>query len=40
MIVQILHGARRLDAAISRKLGAPYHAVLGIGLVADSPPRA
>jgi hypothetical protein len=35
MIVEILHGIRRLDAALGRKLGAPYHAVLGIGLIME-----
>jgi hypothetical protein len=35
MIVEILHAARRLDGALGRKLGAPYHAVLGIGLVLE-----
>lgn len=32
MIVEILSFARRLDAALGRKFGAPYHALLGIGL--------
>jgi hypothetical protein len=35
MIVEILHAIRRLDTALGRKLGAPYHAVLGIGLIME-----
>lgn len=35
MIVEILRKARRLDAAIGRKLGPAYHALLGIGLVVE-----
>jgi hypothetical protein len=35
MTVEILHGARRLDIALGRKLGPIYHAVLGIGLVME-----
>lgn len=35
MIVGILRRAQRLDAALGRKLGPAYHAVLGIGLVVE-----
>jgi hypothetical protein len=35
MIAAILHGARWLDEAAGRRLGPAYHAVLGIGLVAE-----
>lgn len=35
MIVEILRGAQRLDAAVGRTLGPAYHAVLGIGLVVE-----
>jgi len=35
MIVQILRAAHGLDVSLSRKLGPVYHAVLGIGLVAE-----
>jgi hypothetical protein len=35
MIVALLHGAQRLDAALARKLGLPYHAILGIGLITE-----
>ncbi len=35
MILQILHAAQGLDAALGRKLGPAYNAVLGIGLVIE-----
>jgi hypothetical protein len=35
MVVELLQGARALDAALSRKLGIPYHAILGMGLLTE-----
>ena len=35
MIVELLYGARRLEAALARKIGPAYHAVLGVGLVIE-----
>jgi hypothetical protein len=35
MILDLLHGAQRLDATLARKLGPTYNAVLGIGLIAE-----
>jgi hypothetical protein len=36
MIVELLHGAQRLDTALSRKLGPSYNVILGIGLMAEA----
>ena len=33
MIRECLRGAHWLDAALKRKIGKPYHVILGIGLV-------
>ena len=35
MIVQLLHGARRLDETLKAVLGRPYHVVLGVGLTIE-----
>jgi hypothetical protein len=35
MIVEILHGARRLDAWVRLRLGRPYHLILNVGLVEE-----
>ncbi len=33
MIIEVLRTARYLDDKLKEKLGRPYHAALGIGLV-------
>jgi hypothetical protein len=35
MIVDVLRAARRLDERLQQKLGRPYSALLGIGLVIE-----
>jgi hypothetical protein len=35
MIVGLLHGVRRVDVMLHRKLGVAYNALLGIGLVVE-----
>lgn len=35
MIDAVLHGARRLDAWLRLRLGPPYHAILGLGLLIE-----
>ncbi|HUB95359.1 MAG TPA: hypothetical protein VL993_05550 [Stellaceae bacterium] len=35
MLVEIARAAHRLDEYMSARLGRPYHALLGIGLVAE-----
>ena len=35
MIIEILHAARHLDEKLKEKLGRPYHAALGIGLILE-----
>ena len=35
MLVELLHGVQRIDAAIARKFGPAYNAILGIGLVIE-----
>ena len=35
MIIGILRGAQRLDAWLRWRIGRPYHAILGIGLVIE-----
>jgi hypothetical protein len=35
MILEILYGARRLDAWVRLRIGRPYHVILNIGLVEE-----
>jgi hypothetical protein len=35
MIIEMLRAARHLDEKLKEKLGRPYHAALGIGLILE-----